>query len=52
MQSEHIRVIVSEAPNLAFSLHLVNVADEGEAVFAKEILGELNGDAEQISVSL
>ena len=52
MQSEHVRAIVSEAPNLAYSLHLVNVTDEGEGVFAKEILEALNGDAERISARL
>ena len=51
-RSEDVRGIVSTASNVGFSLHLVNVTDEGDAVFAKEILGELNGDAEQISVSL
>lgn len=51
-RSENVRGIVSTASNVGFSLHLVNVTDEGDAVFAKEILGELNGDAEQISVSL
>ena len=50
--SENVRGIVSTASNVGVSLHLVNVTDEGDAVFAKEILGELNGDAEQISVSL
>ena len=52
MRSENIRALVYEAPNLAYSLHLVNVTDEGEVVFAKEILGSLNGDAEQVSASL
>ena len=51
-RSENVRGIVSATSNVGFSLHLVNVTDEGDAVFAKEILGELNGDAEQISVSL
>lgn len=52
MRSDHVRALVFEAPNTAYSLHLVNVTDEGGVVFAKEILGGLNGDAERVSASL
>jgi len=52
MQSEGIRLVVSTASDMGFSLHLVNVTDEGDAVFAKEIMGELNSDAERVSASL
>ena len=50
--SDNVRALVSTASNVGFSLHLVNVTDEGDAVFAKEIMGELNGDAERVSASL
>ena len=50
--SEGIRQLVSTPSNLRFSLHLVNVTDEGDVVFAKEVLGALNNDAEQISARL
>ena len=52
MESDDIRTLVSTATSLGFSLHLLDITDEGEAVFAKEIPGVLYDRAEQVNARL
>lgn len=52
MRSGDVNTLVSVASNLGYTLHLVDVTDEGRVVFAKEVLGTLDDNVEQVTARL
>ncbi len=52
MQSQDVKSLVSVASNLGYSLHLMDVKDDGQVVFAKEVLGTLHTDIEEVTARL
>ncbi len=52
MESEDISSLVSAASCLGFSLHLLEITSERDAVFAKEIPGYLHENVERVHASL
>lgn len=52
VESNNVRALVNAATNVGYTLHLMNITEDGCVIFAKEVLGVTYEEVEYVSARL